>query len=581
MDPTRMSIHRFAMLLLLCAAGVVLWGLHAEAWDLGRRSPVLNYDTAQYAIAAREMAKTGRIATHFALPIELERHATPPWPLAVVQPGLLSLEAVIFRLAPQVLTVGGHEFARWQRPDQREWLVIVIPFACFLLIGTLLGFGTARLIERHSPLLPIGVSTAAGAVVGFMFLLDPEAQHFAMSAFTELPFTYGLLGATLMLASGLAPRHPFAFGLLMGITGSFRANMLWLAPLYALAAAWCAEPGKRRGVAALALVGYALPLAPWWFYKWRAFGDPGWDLSRFVVWDGVEGRSWFSLYHLPEMPALPQGLEAARLLAVKVAGNLPGLVLSVLTGPRALWLGALALWCAIARPPRPLLAAGLVVLAGFILGILTAAVSIPWLRFVFPSRVLLEAAGVLATWALLARLAALGGATLAPVLRVAVVLLVMAWGTWQTLAGNREAEAASRERGVPSALTLYRLAVLMSQEIPPGEPVMSNLGPTLAWHARRPILHLALTPEDVEACRRKLPFNHVVLVFRDPSKAWRGWEDIMARPLEVLSRPELNVSHVRRFDSSEGFIVVWLNLGPMEPTFAGVPATPPAAEVSH
>src|SRR5262249_15457537 len=112
-----------------------------------------------------------------------------------------------------------------------------------------------------------------------------------------------------------ASERPFLFGLLLGVTGSFRANMLWLAPLLAAAAALSAPRGRRVRVLALALAGFALPLVPWWIYKWRAFGDPGWDLTRFVVWDDVQGRTWFSLYHLPELPYVPAGAAALQLLA--------------------------------------------------------------------------------------------------------------------------------------------------------------------------------------------------------------------------------------------------------------------------
>ena len=76
-------LTRLVVAVTLSLVGSWLWGLHAIAWGLGGRSPVLNYDTAQYALAARELAASGRLATTFALPLELSRHPTPPWPLAV------------------------------------------------------------------------------------------------------------------------------------------------------------------------------------------------------------------------------------------------------------------------------------------------------------------------------------------------------------------------------------------------------------------------------------------------------------------------------------------------------------------
>lgn len=557
------------MLALLCVAGATLWTLHARAWHLGGRSPVLNYDTAQYAIAAREIAQQGKLQTPFALPVELSRHARPPWPLAVIQPGLLSIEAAIFKLAPERIVIGGRLIAEWRRPDQREWLLVPIPFTCYVLAGTVLGLATLKLLRLYAPGVSSVEGALAGGLVGMAFLLDPEAQHFAVAPFTELPFTLGLVGGVAMLALGLAATRPFAFGVVLGIAAAFRANMLWMAPLFCAGAAWSADPPRRGRVLLLSALGFVLPLAPWWIYKLVAFGDPGWDLSRLVVWDGVQGRTWFSIYHLPDLPAVPRGLEAAGLLAAKLARNLPGLLLAVFTGPRALWVGALVLWCLVARPPRPLLSAALVTLGALAVSIATAAVSIPWLRYVFPARAVVEAAGVLATLALLPRLAELGvGAAAHRGLRIAVAGLAVAWGAFATARGNDEARRVSLERGVPNSLTMLRLGVRMSRELPRGEPVMSNLGPALAWHARRPVVHLALTPHDVESCRRFLDVRHVVLVFRDPSRAWPGWQELVADPLRARNDPELNIRRVRTFMSDDGFTIVWLELNDMAPRLA-------------
>jgi hypothetical protein len=195
--------------------------------------------------------------------------------------------------------------------------------------------------------------------------------------------------------------------------------------------------------------------------------------------------------------------------------------------------------------------------------VLSAAVSIPWLRFVFPARVLLEAAGLVALWALLSSVAEFAAR---PLLRrallIAVGLLALGWGSLQTARGNTEARIASAERGVPGVLSLLQIAVLMNREIPADEVVMSNLGPLLAWHARRPVLHLALSPADLEGCRRRLEFRHVLLVFRDPAAAWPGWREAMAAPAEAPNRSEWNVRRAREWRTADGFSVLWLELKP-------------------
>jgi hypothetical protein len=327
--------------------------------------------------------------------------------------------------------------------------------------------------------------------------------------------------------------------------------------------------GGRMRVAGLALLGFAIPLAPWWIYKWRAFGTPAWDLGHYVIWDGIEGRTWFTLNHLPELPSLPHGFRALGLIASKALRNLPVLLLATGMGPRALWLGALLAWTAFVPAPRTLRVTAAAVLAVFMLGLFAASLGFPWLRYAFPGRVALEAAGILAAWGLIA--AAPQGAIAArwgPALRVSVAVLALAWGAWQTVAGNREARAASATRGVPGIQTMLQITVLMNREIPAGEPVMSNLGPTLAWHARRPVVHLALAPEDVEACRRRLDFRHVLLIFRDPEHAWGQWSEVVARPLEARARPELNITRARRYQSADGFVFVWLEMGPLGPGLA-------------
>src|SRR6187399_1700727 len=117
---TRKSRADLLLLPMLLVAGTILWLVHAKAWDLGGRSPILNYDAAQYALAARELAWHGRLATPFALPIELVTHASPPWPLAVVQPGVVLFEAVVFKLVPARGAVAGS--------DPRGLLTLLLPF---------------------------------------------------------------------------------------------------------------------------------------------------------------------------------------------------------------------------------------------------------------------------------------------------------------------------------------------------------------------------------------------------------------------------------------------------------------------
>ncbi|MBI1798803.1 MAG: hypothetical protein HYR73_03865 [Candidatus Eisenbacteria bacterium] len=561
-------LSHFAMFLMLAAAGGWLWLHHAKAWDLGRRSPVLSYDAAQYAVAARELAFRGRLATTFALPIELARHPAPPWPLALVQPGLVVAEAALFRIfPPEIHMIRGFPFEA-TRPDQLEWIVLVIPFVSFIVVAVGLGLAVSHILRRYHSSVGIGTRALAGTVTGLAFLLDPEAQHFAVGGFTELPFTLGLVGAAAALALRIAPRLPFLFGLELGATGSFRGTMLWLMPCFVLGSVAAAPSGRRLRVLLLTLAGYALPLAPWWLYKWHAFGTPLWDLSALSVWDGVQGRTWFSIFHLPEIANFPHGSEAVALLAKKLFHNLPDVLLSLATGPLPLLAGALALWWFTAREaPRALRAAAITVIALTLVNAIATSISVPQLRYLFPNRALLEAAGLLALWGLVARAEPLSPAARRTIAALCAVL-VLTWGVYQTLLVNAEARRTATERGVPSALTLLQIASLMSREIPVGEAVMSNLGPTLAWESRRPVIHLALSPDLITACRRKMDFRHVLLVFRDAAHAWPEWAQVVEHPVDALHHAEWNVVKVRRFESADGFSILWMDLGVLGPEMA-------------
>lgn len=569
MTEPRRSVARAGMVALLSAAACVTWLFHADAWDLGRRSPVLSYDAAQYAVAARELAEHGRLATPFALPLELSRQAQPPWPLALVQPGLVLAEAGLLRVVPGRASLGGRVLWRLERPDQIEGLLLVVPFVCFAGLAILIGLAVSRLLARHAPLIPEAPRAAAGMVAGLAFLLDPEAQHFAVGGFTEAPFTIGLMAVLFGIAMGRAASRPWLIGLLLGLTGLFRGVTPWLAPWLALAAAWSAEPGRRARVFATVLGAWALVLAPWWLYKVWAFGDPSWDLSRFSLWDGIEGRTWFSIFHAPDPPAFAGPGEALRLLAAKAARNLPRLALRLGGGLGALWIGALAMALALLRPPRALAAAGWAVLAVTLASLLATSLSVPLLRYLFPARIALAVAGLLALWALVARAVGPDPRVLRARLAFdAVGVLALAWGVWTTFQGLDEARAAAAERGTPVLASMLQIAELVEREVPAGEPVMSNLGPSLAWHARRPVVHLALGPEGLDAVRRRLDVRHVLLVFRDSGRAWPGWRELLDRPAEAPHRPEWNVRQVRQWITADGFALTWLELGPLAPGLA-------------
>src|SRR5258708_1880187 len=143
MLPTRRSTDHLLPLVLVMVAGAVLWYAHATAWDLGGRSPILSYDSAQYALAARELAWHGKLATPYALPVDLAWHAAPPWPLSAVQPGLVLAEALIFKLVPARGAVAGPRPPAWATPP---W-----PFMSSFMLGASGVLGLRPLLARFMP----------------------------------------------------------------------------------------------------------------------------------------------------------------------------------------------------------------------------------------------------------------------------------------------------------------------------------------------------------------------------------------------------------------------------------------------
>jgi hypothetical protein len=197
------------------------------------------------------------------------------------------------------------------------------------------------------------------------------------------------------------------------------------------------------------------------------------------------------------------------------------------------------------------------------MSVMATAASVPQARYLFPARVCAELAGAVALGALIAHApATLLGPGLRRIALGAAGALAIVWGGYETGRGLIQGRTAAETRGVPTRATMLALAERLDRELGPGEPVMSNLGPVLAWYARRPVVHLALGPADVDACRKWLELRTVLLVFRDPARAWSEWPQVMERPDEAAHRPEWNIARAVRFTTEDGFLAVWLELGP-------------------
>jgi hypothetical protein len=194
--------------------------------------------------------------------------------------------------------------------------------------------------------------------------------------------------------------------------------------------------------------------------------------------------------------------------------------------------------------------------------VLVTAVSVPISRYLFPARIPAEAAGIVALAILVSRApVTMFGNVAKRVAWTAIAVLAIGWGAFRTVDGWDAARGTAQGRGVPSTAAMRELVARVESSLGPGEPIMSNLGPVLSWYARRPVVHLAVSPDDVDACRRRLDFRAVLLVFRGPDRAWPEWQEVLERPEEAAHRPEWNIARAVRFETSDGFIAIWLDLG--------------------
>jgi hypothetical protein len=555
--PTRSHDHLPALVVVLIAAAT-LWWWHASALDLGRSTPLLNAEGAQHAVVARELGWRGALASPCATPLELLSHANPPWPAVTSPPGSALLGALVLLLVPaQGVNAGS---------DPRAWLLLMAPFVSYLMLGAAFTIGSRRLLLRVAPDLSRGVAVALAAAIGLSVVLDPEVQRLALANVPDLPFALLWVAALAGLVRGAGHAQPFAYGLLLGALGLFRIDALWLAPLGALATLADAPTGTRLRVAVRLTLGVLLPIAPWVVHQLRTTGSPVNDLSRLALWDRVEGRELFVMLHRPVTPDLPTGAAAWAAIATKVVRGLGDAFAPLFLGPRGLWLGALVAWL-LTRPARALAWTGSVALVAVVAGAVATAATGTAFRHLFPVRLTLEAAGLLALLALLTRIPGSSPA-LRRALALVTVAMALGWGAWRTTAALAFTREDATVRTSPASSTLTALSIELNSVLKPGETVMSNLGAVLAWHTNHPVIELADSPEDVTGCRARHEFHHLLLVFRDADQAWGGWRAFVEREGAGQALPTLGVTEEKRYRTRDGFVVVWLKLGPREPLLA-------------
>ncbi|MBI5711685.1 MAG: glycosyltransferase family 39 protein [Candidatus Eisenbacteria bacterium] len=284
--PSRLPPVALALLLLFALAALLV------QLELTVRRPgrgLMSFDSAEYAVAGRELARTGRLATPFALPVMIHALGPAPFPLLVGHPLVPLADAALFRLA-----------------GERPVVTLLPPAVAFLAIVWL----TALIALSVSG--SVGVALAAGMAMA----LSPPALFFAADGVSELPFAACWTLALLLLMRLPERPRPVALGIALGLAHLARPVLGPLLPVW-LAGVWLLLPrphrGRRLGLFLAAFVPFAAALLA---YKRFAAGSALADAGPFLLLTHLQPG--FTPHQMPGMMDLPSplGFLAAHPLAL-------------------------------------------------------------------------------------------------------------------------------------------------------------------------------------------------------------------------------------------------------------------------
>lgn len=495
-----------AGLALLAAA---VWTFHAW-WTIARLDRArFTYDSAQYALAARELAEAGRLRTPYSYVGPLRVAPGPPWPLVAGHPLVPLLQAPVFA----VFGAG-------------PWTALV-PVVLAHLLTVLLG---AWLV------LELGGGPLLAGAAGVALAGSPMMLAFATDGLSEMPFTAVWTAAMLVLARmartrpgpvagrdpANAPRHgPLVLGVLLGVAHLARPVVAPTLPLWLAGATWAAPPGRRLRAAAAVAAAFAPFAAAWLAYKQVTLGQPFFEVGNIMLLTGLApGFGEYDvarLLHPPDAVAWIAAHPAA--FTAKLAANLPAMVL------RALQLGGWAMglsfaW-AVLRPARdghgPLR-----LVAGGSLALLAALCALTLVRthYLFPMLPTTLAMGAVALERTLRR------ARLPAPAAAALVIFALLWSSWRPLARDW---SQTRDDGGPTGFTAREVAAMgaaIARRVPEGTIVASDMAPWISWYARRASVNLPFAIADLDELRDRHDVRAVVvtnhwLVARPGNEAWR------------------------------------------------------------
>jgi 4-amino-4-deoxy-L-arabinose transferase-like glycosyltransferase len=493
--------------LLLATLALAAVAAHAALMFGHLGAALFGFDSAEYALAGRTLAETGRLLTTFVHPALAGRVEGPPFPLVAGHPLLPVLEALVFR-------IGG------ARPE-----LSLVPSALAFVALVPLAATLAWRVSRSRVL-----ATLAGLAVA----LSPRLLRFATDGMSEMLFT-ALLTAALIVLWDLRERpRPLLLGFLLGLAHLARPVIVPLLPAWLLGLWWLAPPARRGRTLGLALAGFLPCAAVLTLYKWTMTGDPALD-PTYLVLTGLEPG--FTMGRLNRtVPPLDPGflLDGPWPVLGKLAASGPPLLASALrmTG-RACVLGFVVLAFLPGRSER-LRRFQWTVLAMLALIAAVSALTVAQTRFAVPllpvmTVLALEGARRLLAGArrpALRRLALPAAAAL--VLGTAALPLAAAWRRALVegvpdRGGYRESEWRGLVAGIGPLL--------------PGRGVVAcDAAPWLGWYGGRATTQIPADPEELPALAEILPVSAIVVtdewtIHQPGEEEWLSWyADLVPTP---------------------------------------------------
>lgn len=284
----------------LAACSVAMVIAHLQRTVFGPGAAWLTFDSAEYALAGRELAETGRLMTPFVHPATLHAGQHPPFPLLAGHPLVPVANAALFRIAGA-------------RPE----LTLVPAALAFVLLVTATAWLAFR-VSRAS-----GVALAAGLAV----MLSPWTLRFASEGLSEIPFAALVTIGLALLADFPERPRPVALGVVLGLAHLTRPVLVPMLPAWALGIVLLAPPGARVGALGRTLLGFVpfgLALVA---YKALALGSPFADVGGTLVLASLTPDLVVARLNrmMPPPEALPYLMAHPDQLLHKVLRSLPSL----------------------------------------------------------------------------------------------------------------------------------------------------------------------------------------------------------------------------------------------------------------